>query len=83
MVDVVNQLTRHELRHDLSREPTAEELAAHRRIIPEEVRKIQRYAREPISLTDLVKSNCSATRSRGERRGEDLRTGFDGWRVPL
>jgi RNA polymerase primary sigma factor len=52
MMEVINKLMRirRELFHDLRREPTAEELATEMDLTPAQVREIQRYAREPISL---------------------------------
>jgi RNA polymerase primary sigma factor len=56
MTEVINQLGRikRELLQDWGREPTPEELANEMDITPEKVLKIQRYAREPISLDQTI-----------------------------
>jgi RNA polymerase primary sigma factor len=49
LVEVINKLARvqRRLRHDLGREPTADELAAELDVTPEKVIEAQRYRREP------------------------------------
>jgi RNA polymerase primary sigma factor len=56
MVEVINKLgcIQRELRQDLGREPTPEELAKEMDITPEKVLEIQQYAREPISLDQTI-----------------------------
>ena len=56
MVEVINKLgyIQRELRQDLGREPTPEELAKEMDISPEKVLEIQQYAREPISLDQTI-----------------------------
>ncbi|MBA2470724.1 MAG: RNA polymerase sigma factor RpoD [Pseudonocardiales bacterium] len=56
MVEVINKLMRirRDLLQDLGREPTAEELATEMDLTPDQVREIQRYAREPISLDQTI-----------------------------
>lgn len=56
MVEVINKLGRiqRELLQDLGREPTPEELAKEMDITPEKVLEIQQYAREPISLDQII-----------------------------
>jgi RNA polymerase primary sigma factor len=56
MVEVINKLVRiqRDLRQDLGREPTPEELATELDITPEKVLEIQQYAREPISLDQTI-----------------------------
>jgi RNA polymerase primary sigma factor len=56
MVVVINKLSRiqRELRQDLGREPTPEELATKMDITPDKVLEIQRYAREPLSLDQTI-----------------------------
>jgi RNA polymerase primary sigma factor len=56
MVEVINKLGRiqRDLREDLGREPTPEELARQMDITPEKVLEIQYYAREPISLDQTL-----------------------------
>ena len=53
MVEVINKLARvqRQLLQDLSREPTPEELAAELDMTPEKVVEVQKYGREPISLS--------------------------------
>src|SRR5690348_6845683 len=56
MVEVINKLGRiqRELLQDLGREPTPEELAKEMDITPDKVLEIQQYAREPISLDQIL-----------------------------
>jgi RNA polymerase primary sigma factor len=56
MTEVINKLGRiqRDLREDLGREPTPEELARQMDITPEKVLEIQYYAREPISLDQTL-----------------------------
>ena len=56
MTEVINKLGRiqRDLRQDLGREPTPEELAREMDITPEKVLEIQYYAREPISLDQTI-----------------------------
>ena len=53
MVEVINKLARvqRQLLQDLGREPTPEELAAELDMTPEKVVEVQKYGREPISLS--------------------------------
>jgi RNA polymerase primary sigma factor len=53
MVEVINKLARvqRQLLQDLGREPTPEELAAELDMSPEKVVEVQKYGREPISLS--------------------------------
>jgi RNA polymerase primary sigma factor len=55
-VELINKLGRiqRDLRQDLGREPTPEELAREMDITPEKVLEIQYYAREPISLDQTI-----------------------------
>jgi RNA polymerase primary sigma factor len=56
MVEVINQLgsIQRDLRQDLGREPTPEELAREMDLTPEKVLEIQHYAREPLSLDQTI-----------------------------
>ncbi len=56
MTEIINKLSRiqRELRGDLGREPTPEELAKEMDTTPEKVLEIQQYAREPISLDQTI-----------------------------
>jgi RNA polymerase primary sigma factor len=56
MTEVINKLDRiqRDLRQELGREPTPEELAREMDITPEKVLEIQYYAREPISLDQTI-----------------------------
>jgi RNA polymerase primary sigma factor len=56
MTEVINKLGRiqRDLRQDMGREPTPEELARQMDITPEKVLEIQYYAREPISLDQTI-----------------------------
>jgi RNA polymerase primary sigma factor len=56
MVEVINTLARiqRELFQDLGREPAPEELATETGITPERVLELQCYAREPISLDQII-----------------------------
>ena len=53
MVEVINKLSRvqRQLLQDLGREPTPEELARELDMTPEKVVEVQKYGREPISLS--------------------------------
>jgi RNA polymerase primary sigma factor len=53
MVEVINKLSRvqRQLPQDLGREPTPEELARELDMTPEKVVEVQKYGREPISLS--------------------------------
>ena len=53
MVEVINKLARvqRQLLQDLGREPSPEELAAELDMTPEKVVEVQKYGREPISLS--------------------------------
>ena len=53
MVEVINKLARvqRQLLQDLGREPTPDELAAELDMTPEKVVEVQKYGREPISLS--------------------------------
>jgi len=53
MVEVINKLSRvqRQLLQDLGREPTPEELAKELDMTPEKVVEVQKYGREPISLS--------------------------------
>ena len=53
MVEVINKLARvqRQLLQDLGREPTPDELAAELDMTPEKVIEVQKYGREPISLS--------------------------------
>jgi RNA polymerase primary sigma factor len=53
MVEVINKLARvqRQLLQDLGREPTPEELARELDMTPEKVVEVQKYGREPISLS--------------------------------
>jgi RNA polymerase primary sigma factor len=53
MVEVINKLARvqRQMLQDLGREPTPEELAAELDMTPEKVVEVQKYGREPISLS--------------------------------
>ena len=53
MVEVINKLARvqRQMLQDLGREPTPEELAAELDMTPEKVIEVQKYGREPISLS--------------------------------
>ena len=53
MVEVINKLARvqRQLLEDLGREPSPEELAAELDMTPEKVVEVQKYGREPISLS--------------------------------
>ena len=63
MVEVINKLmrVRRYLLQDRGRAPTAEELATEMGIGPNEIREIQGYAREPISLDQTIgeEGDCS------------------------
>ena len=63
MVEVINKLmrVRRYLLQDRGRAPTAEELATEMGIGPNEIREIQGYAREPISLDQTIgeEGGCS------------------------
>ncbi len=54
MVEVINELARaqRQMRQDLGREPTPDELAVELDMTPEKVIEVQKYGREPISLQD-------------------------------
>jgi RNA polymerase primary sigma factor len=56
IVEVINKLgrIRRRLLQGLGREPTCEELAQEMDLTPDEVRELQHYAREPISLDQTV-----------------------------
>jgi RNA polymerase primary sigma factor len=56
MVEVINQLgsIQRDLRQDLGREPTPDELGREMDIAPEKMLEIQHYAREPISLDQTI-----------------------------
>ncbi|MBV9141373.1 MAG: RNA polymerase sigma factor [Pseudonocardiales bacterium] len=56
VVEVINKLGRvhRDLRHELGREPTTEELATEMDLTPDKVLEIQHYAREPISLDQTI-----------------------------
>lgn len=56
MVEVINKLRRiqRELMQDLGRDPTPEELAKELDITPEKVSEVQQYAREPMSLDQMI-----------------------------
>jgi RNA polymerase primary sigma factor len=60
--EVINRLVRiqRDLRQQLSREPTPEELATELDITPEKVLEIQHYAREPISLDQTIGDQSDA-----------------------
>ena len=53
MVEVINKVARvqRQMLQDLGREPTPEELAAEVDLTPEKVLEVQKYGREPISLS--------------------------------
>ena len=55
MVEVINKLARvqRQMLQDLGREPTPEELAKELDMTPEKVIEVQKYGREPISLSPL------------------------------
>jgi RNA polymerase primary sigma factor len=56
MVEVINQLAsiQRDLRQELGRDPTPDELAREMDITPEKVLEIQHYAREPLSLDQTI-----------------------------
>ncbi|MDQ3906283.1 MAG: RNA polymerase sigma factor, partial [Actinomycetota bacterium] len=56
IIEVINKLgrTERELRQDLGRQPTCEELAKEMALPPDKVRELQRYAQEPISLDQTI-----------------------------
>jgi RNA polymerase primary sigma factor len=56
MVEQINKLTRvqREMRQELGREPTPEELAKELDMTPEKVVETQAYAREPLSLDEVI-----------------------------
>jgi RNA polymerase primary sigma factor len=55
-IEVINKLGRvqRELRQDLGREPTPEELAQELDLTPDKVRELQHYAQEPVSLDQTI-----------------------------
>jgi RNA polymerase primary sigma factor len=61
-VEVINKLgrIRRELRAALGRDPTPEELATHTGLAPDKVLELQHYAREPVSLDQVVGQNGDA-----------------------
>ena len=56
LMEVINKLggVRRDLRHNLGREATPEELAKEMDIAPKTVRELQHYAREPVSLDQTL-----------------------------
>ena len=56
IIEMINKLgrTERELRQDLGRQPTCEELAKEMALPPDKVRELQRYAQEPISLDQTI-----------------------------
>ena len=58
MVEQVNKLTRvhREMLHELGREPTSDELARELDVTPKKVVELQDYAREPLSLDEIVEA---------------------------
>ena len=62
VVEVINRLgcIQRNLRQELGREPTPEELAREMDITPEKVLEIQHYAREPLSLDQTISDENDA-----------------------
>jgi RNA polymerase primary sigma factor len=56
MTEIINNLAgvQRDLRQNLGREPTPEELAREMDLSPKKVRELQHYAREPISLDQTI-----------------------------
>ena len=70
MVEVINKLARvqRQMLQDLGREPTPEELAAELDMTPDKVVEVQKYGREPISLSTPL-GGTATVNSGGSDRG--------------
>jgi RNA polymerase primary sigma factor len=62
LTEMINKLSRaqRDLRQDLGREPTPEELAREMDLIPENVLEIQYHAREPLSLDQTISEESNS-----------------------